>query len=71
MRLSELHINANGTITDILDNPVINKLFEFGILPGVQFSIVSIAPYKGPICIKVDDELIALRNQEAKNIIVE
>ena len=71
MRLSELNINTFGTITDIMDSPVMNKLFEFGILPGVQFSVISIAPYKGPICIKVDNDLIALRNQEAANIIVE
>ncbi|MFT7614640.1 MAG: ferrous iron transport protein A [Parvicellaceae bacterium] len=71
MRLSELNIKSTGIITDIVDNPVINKLFEFGILPGVKFSVVSIAPYKGPICIQVDDDLIALRKKEAENIIVE
>lgn len=69
--LTNIKTNQTGIINTVLDNPLITKLFEFGLLPGAQFKVVNIAPFKGPISIIVNDTRIALRQKEAKFILVE
>jgi ferrous iron transport protein A len=71
VNLTDLKINQSGVINEVLDNPLITKLFEFGILPGAKFKVVNIAPFKGPISILVDDTRIALRLIEAEFIVVD
>lgn len=71
IRLSDLKIKQIGVIKHIVDNHISSKLFEYGILPGVQFSILNKAPFKGPIFIQIDNNRIALRRTEAAFIIVE
>ncbi|MEX1003030.1 MAG: FeoA family protein [Crocinitomicaceae bacterium] len=71
MKLSDLNINAKGKVKQILEDVFSNQLFESGILPGVEFTIISKAPFKGPIYIKVEDNLIALRAAHAESIIVQ
>lgn len=71
MKLSELNINAKGKIKRIIENYFSHQLFESGILPGVEFTVISKAPFKGPIYIKVEDNLIALRKVQAEAIIVQ
>lgn len=71
MKLSEFSLHTTGTIKEILENHLSNKLFEFGIIPGSSFSIVSKAPFKGPLFIQVDKNRIAIRRTEADFIIVE
>jgi len=70
MNLSDINILQSGTITDVIDNPMISKLFEFGLVPGASFTILNKAPFKGPISVFIDETRIALRNSEAKFIIV-
>lgn len=70
-RLSEFQIRKTGIVKEVLDNHISTKLAEFGIIPGVEFSIVNRAPFKGPIFILIDHNRIALRRREAAFIIVE
>lgn len=69
--LTNIKTNQTAVIKTVLDNPLITKLFEFGLLPGAQFKVVNIAPFKGPISILINDTRIALRQHEAKFILVE
>ncbi len=71
MKLTDIKINQVGVINEVLDNPLITKLFEFGLLPGAKFRVVNIAPFKGPISIVVDDARVALRQKEAEFILVD
>ena len=71
MRLTDIKINQIGVINEVLDNPLITKLFEFGLLPGAKFRVVNIAPFNGPISILVDDSRVALRQKEAEFILVD
>lgn len=71
LKLTDIKINQAGVINEVLDNPLITKLFEFGLLPGAKFRVVNIAPFKGPISILVDDTRVALRQKEAKFILVD
>ncbi|WP_027421035.1 FeoA family protein [Crocinitomix catalasitica] len=71
IKLSDFKKGMKGKIIDVLENPVSTKLAEFGILPGVAFSILNRAPFKGPIFIQIDNNRIALRFKEAAFIVVE
>ena len=71
LKLSEYSLGKMGVIKAVLENPVSTKLAEFGILPGVAFSVINRAPFKGPIFIQIDNNRIALRLKEAAYIIVE
>lgn len=71
LKLSEFNINQMGTVIEVIETKISNKLFEFGVLPGTSFQILSKAPFKGPIFIQVDNNRIAIRRKEAAFIIVE
>ena len=71
MKLTDIKINQTGVIHEVLDNSLITKLFEFGLLPGAKFIVVNIAPFKGPISIIVDNTRVALRQKEAGFILVD
>lgn len=71
MRLTDIRINQVGVINEVLDNPLITKLFEFGLLPGTTFVVINIAPFKGPISILVNNTRIALRQKEAEFVLVD
>jgi len=58
-------------ISEIIDNPLITKLFEFGLLPGASFKIINRAPFNGPISILLGETRIALRQKEAEFILVD
>jgi len=69
-KLTDIKINQSGTIKEVIDNPLIAKLFEFGLLPGASFKVLNIAPFNGPISILIEDTRIALRRKEAQFILV-
>jgi Fe2+ transport system protein FeoA len=70
-RLTNLKAHTKATIKNVEDNPLITKMFEFGLLPGVCIEIINRAPFDGPISILVDDSIIALREDEAYFILME
>lgn len=69
--LTDIKVNHKVVIQSITDNPLISKMFEFGLVPGSSVIVLSKAPFKGPISVLVDDSRIALRQAEAKFILVE
>jgi Fe2+ transport system protein FeoA len=70
-KLTDIKKNQSGIINNVIDNPLISKLFEFGLLPGASFKVLNIAPFNGPISILIEDTRIALRRKEAQFIIVD
>lgn len=71
MKLSQIDNLFSGTIIQILENAFSGNLFEFGIVPGAKLTLIRKAPFNGPVYIKVDDSLIALRRSEADSILVQ
>lgn len=47
------------------------RLSEMGVFPGVVVKVVHKAPLSGPIAIKVGNQMLALRREEARLITVE
>ena len=71
IKLTDIKTNQSGTINEVIDNPLITKLFEFGLLPGASLKVVNIAPFNGPISILVENTRVALRQKEAQFILVD
>jgi ferrous iron transport protein A len=70
MTLADLEKGNSAEVLEIRENGVTTKLFEFGVLPGAVIEVLGQAPFNGPIYIKVEDNLIAVRKREAEQIIV-
>ncbi|MCB9225267.1 MAG: FeoA family protein [Crocinitomicaceae bacterium] len=70
MTLVDLHKGQSALIKDVQESEVLHKLYEFGILPGHTIELVECAPFNGPYYLKVDNNLIAIRKEEARQIII-
>jgi len=72
MKLSELHKGDSATIVKINTNEDLkSRLLSFGVARGSKLSVEACSLGKQTIEIMVDDTLIGLRVDEAKNIDVE
>lgn len=76
MRLHELKKRTPATVIDIStpDQDLEDKLREIGFAEGDQIEIVHFGPFarhKKPICARLNQTLIALRDDEAAAILVE
>ena len=71
MRLSDCKTKTEAVILEILESKFDNKLLEYGIVPGAKLSVISKAPFNGPIYIAIESQRIAIRKKEATHIIVE
>jgi ferrous iron transport protein A len=70
-KLSEYKVDQTGVISQIIDAEVADRLMEFGFLPGTLFSIISRAPFNGPLCIQIENNRVALRLKEAAFVLAE
>ena len=71
MPLTKYKIFSSAVIQSILgDSSLMERLYEFGFLPGVSIMILQKLPFHGPLIIKVKDTLVALRFDEAQCIVV-
>lgn len=70
MTLSDINVGQAVSLTDFSHNQsVYFKLISLGLLPGDQITVMSKAPFGGPISIKHgSDTYFALRRSEAKQI---
>ena len=48
-----------------------SRLVEMGILPGIRIRRVKTAPMNGPIELKVRDYHVSLRQDDARNILIQ
>lgn len=71
-RVTSFGERAEVVIRDFSDMNMGSRLMSMGILPGSQITIERVAPMKGGYCLKTaSGQKLALRYQEADNIIVE
>ena len=70
MKLSEAKVDFSGIVKEVLDCEFEQKLYEFGIVPGATVYVIKAAPFKGPLYVKVEDSLLAIRRSEAAFILV-
>ena len=48
-----------------------SRLVEMGILPGIRIRRIKTAPMNGPIELKVCDYHVSLRQDDARNILIQ
>lgn len=71
MNLADCKNNQTVTVKEILPAEGMGKLFEYGFTIGLKVKIIRKAAFNGPIFIATDTVKLAIRNQQAINIIVE
>lgn len=68
MKLSELKVGQQATITGFETDEISIKLMEMGCIPGEKIRIEKFAPLGDPISIFVAGYSLSLRIEEADNI---
>ncbi len=71
MTAYELHFLQKSTILHFSEESIEKKFISMGIVPGSRIEIMRKAPLGGALYAKIDGLIIALRNSEAKSIVVE
>jgi Fe2+ transport system protein FeoA len=68
--LSDLKVGKEGKIHKYTDDVIASKLLSMGVLPGKSVRLVRRIPFGGGLYIKVENHNIAVREEEAKNIVL-
>ncbi len=68
--LTAIKVGSIGKIAHFKDDLIAGKLMTMGILPGSMVKVIRKAPFKGGLYLKIDGYNIALREQEAANIVL-
>jgi len=72
VKLSEVHPKQKAIIKSIGDiGELKDRLMELGVLCGEPVQVVRIAPLGDPVEIRIGDEHLALRKEDAEKIEVE
>lgn len=66
--IASLKIGQRGIIKEFLVDSVPLKLMEMGCLPGNEVKLIQIAPFKDPLYIVINDTLLSIRLETAKQI---
>ena len=70
--LNELNVGSSGKVKMLLNNGLSRRrLLDLGIIPDTSIFVERKSPSGNPIAYKIRGSVIALRNEEAKYIIVE
>lgn len=65
--LADLKTGQSGRITRVgAEGPVIHRLMEMGMVPGVDVEVVRVAPFGDPLQLRVRGYLLAIRRREAE-----
>jgi len=59
-----------GIVAQFTNEQIGSKLLAMGILPGSRLEVVREAPFGGGLVVKVDNNYLALRKQEAACILL-
>jgi ferrous iron transport protein A len=71
MNILHLTPGQRATVTEVTAQGAIRRrLLDMGILPGTTFTVARVAPFGGPVWIKLSDSQFALRSREAQAILV-
>lgn len=72
--LGDLHRGQRARLIGYADNvepSTARRLFDLGLVPGIEVTVVRRAPMRDPIIYRVGDYEIALRVAQARGIYVE
>lgn len=70
--MDQLPLNCSGKIINInMDNLLKRKLTDMGLIKGTEFKVEGQAPLGDPIRINLRGYNLAIRKNDAKNILVE
>jgi ferrous iron transport protein A len=61
---------TSGYVARFLDERIAGKLMAMGVLPGSHVRLIRRAPFGGGWYVKVDNLLLALRQQEIECIVL-
>jgi len=70
--ITDQHIGSqnSGTVAGFTNDQMGSKLLAMGVLPGSKITVIREAPFGGGIVVKVDNNYLALRKQEAACILL-
>ena len=69
MTLTDLPIGRDARVTAIHGTgPILRRLMEMGMIPGVAVKVVKTAPFGDPIEVRVRGYSLAMRKNEADSI---
>ncbi len=73
MKLGDLKVGERGRVTGFErgDTAHRQKLLSMGLTPGVEFTVMRIAPLGDPVEVRVRDTSITLRKDEASDLSIE
>ena len=66
--IADLKVGEKGIIEEFSLDLIPLNLLEMGCLPGKQVKLLQIAPFKGPLYIKVNGSHLAIRKDMASLI---
>ena len=67
----DLNKNEVGIIKSFKDSRIACTLLTIGLIPETRITLMKKSPFGGAVCLKLGDTFVAIRNSEAKNIIIE
>ena len=68
MKLSELKFGEKALVERVVGEEFSLKVFEMGLLPGVEVELENIAPFGDPIAIRVGEYKMCLRLEDASRV---
>ncbi len=71
-KLSEMKRGEKAKIAEVRDedSELLRYVGELGLFPGKSFEVVNVAPYKGPMTLKIKSKKIIVGREAAKQILV-
>jgi ferrous iron transport protein A len=69
-KLTDLQENQWAEIARFSDETMASRMMSMGILPGSYIFMMKKAPMKGGVCLKIDNNKVALRCSEADTILI-
>jgi len=71
MTLADLDIGAAARVTAIdAESPVMLRLMEMGLVPGISIRLLKRSPFGGPMEIRVLGSRLCIRRHEARHLSV-
>lgn len=68
--ITQLHIGEDAIIGEFSNGYVACKLMAMGLLPGSTVSLMRKAPFGGAYYVKAKNHYVALRKNEAENVLL-
>ncbi len=70
MSLDQIKLNEEVVITELLSHPMRRRLLDLGFIPGEEVKCVLISPFHDPKAYLINGGMIALRNTDARGVMV-